>query len=118
MDICLTKNNDDHYAWAPNTSMPRQNGRRFAGDSFKRNFLNENIRNSFKIALKFVPKGSTNNVPVLVQVMSWCRPGDKPLSEPMMARLPTHICVARPQWVNINAEQDMSCTKWPFDIEV
>ena len=32
--------------------------------------------------------------------MAWRRPGDKPLSEPMMVRLPTHICVARPQWVN------------------
>ena len=25
--------------------------------------------------------------------MAWRRSGDKPLSEPMMARLPTHICV-------------------------
>ena len=32
--------------------------------------------------------------------MAWRRPGDKPLSEPMMVRLPTHICVTRPQWVN------------------
>ena len=30
---------------------------------------------------------------------AWCRPGDKPLSEPMMGRLPTHICATRPQWV-------------------
>ena len=28
--------------------------------------------------------------------------GDKPLSEPMMVRLPTHICVTRPQWVKIS----------------
>ena len=27
------------------------------------------------------------------------RPGDKPLSEPLMIILPTHICVTRPQWV-------------------
>ena len=32
--------------------------------------------------------------------MDWRRPGDKPLSEPVMVRSPTHICVARPQWVN------------------
>ena len=32
--------------------------------------------------------------------MAWCQPGDKPLSEPMMVRLPTHICVTQPQWVN------------------
>ena len=31
--------------------------------------------------------------------MAWRRPGDKPLSEPMMFRLPTHICITRPQWV-------------------
>ena len=50
--------------------------------------------------LKFVPKGPINNIPALVQIMAWRRPGDKPLSEPMMVRLPTHICVTRPQWVN------------------
>ena len=27
-------------------------------------------------------------------------PGDKPLTEPMMVILPTHICVTRPRWVN------------------
>ena len=31
--------------------------------------------------------------------MAWHRPGDKPLSEPMVVRLPTHICITRPQWV-------------------
>ena len=33
--------------------------------------------------------------------MAWRRPGDKPLSEPMMVSLPTHICVTRPQWVDL-----------------
>ena len=31
--------------------------------------------------------------------MVWRRPGDKPLSEPMVVSLLTHICVARPEWV-------------------
>ena len=31
--------------------------------------------------------------------MAWRRLGDKPLSEPMMVSLLTHICVTRPQWV-------------------
>ena len=31
--------------------------------------------------------------------MAWRRQGDKPLSEPMMVRSLTHICVTRPQWV-------------------
>ena len=38
-------------------------------------------------------------IPALVQIMAWRRPGDKPLSEPMMVSLLTHICVTRPQWV-------------------
>ena len=32
--------------------------------------------------------------------MAWRRPGDKPLTEPMMVSSLTHICVTRPQWVN------------------
>ena len=52
-----------------------------------------------KISLKFVPKGPIDNIPALVQIMAWRRPGDKPLSEPMMVSLLTHICVPRPQWV-------------------
>ena len=53
-----------------------------------------------KISLKFVPKGSINNNPALFQIMTWRRPGDKPLSEPMLVSSLTHICVTRPQWVN------------------
>ena len=83
-----------------NTLRPRQNGRRFADDNFKRIFLNENVRISIKISLKFVPKGPINNNPSLVQIMAWRRPGDKPLSEAMVVSLPTHICVTRSQWVN------------------
>ena len=82
-----------------NTLRPRQNGRHFADDIFKCIFLNENVSIAIKISLKFVPKGPISNIPSLVQIMAWRRPGDKPLSEPMMARLPTHICVTRPQWV-------------------
>ena len=80
-----------------NSLRPRQNGRHFADDTFKRIFLNENVRISIKISLKFVPKGPINNNPALVQIMAWRRPGDKPLSESMLVRLPTHICVTRPQ---------------------
>ena len=80
-----------------NTLRPRPNGRHFADDTFKRIFLNENDRISIKISLKFVPKGPINNIPALVQIMAWRRPGAKPLSEPMMVSLSTHICVARPQ---------------------
>ena len=85
-----------------NTMGPRQDGRHFPDDIFKCIFLNENIRISIKISLKFVPKGPINNIPALVQIMAWRRPGDKPLSEPMMVSLMTHICVTWPQWVNFS----------------
>ena len=61
-----------------NTLRPRQNGRHFADNIFKRIFLNENVEIAIKMSLKFVPKGRINNIPALVQVMAWCRPGDKP----------------------------------------
>ena len=87
---------------AINTLRPRQNGCRFADDTFKCIFLNKNIRILIKISLKFVPKGPINNNPALVQIMVWRRSGDKPLSEPMMVSLLTHICVTRPQWIKVN----------------
>ena len=83
-----------------NTLRPRQYGRHFADDKFKPIFLNENLRISIKISLKFVPKVPINNIPALVQIMALRRPGGKPLSEPMMVCLLTHICVTQPQWVN------------------
>ena len=52
------------------------------------------------ISLNFVPKGPINNIPALVQIMAWCRSGNKPLSEPMMVSLLMHICITWPQWVN------------------
>ena len=84
------------YRWL-NTLRPRRN-EHFADDIFKRIFFNENVWISIKISLKSVPKGPINNIPALVQIMAWRRPGDKPLSEAMMINLPTHICVSRPQW--------------------
>ena len=80
-----------------NTLRPRQNGRHFADDTFNRIFVNENVRISIELSLKFVPKGQIKNIPALVQIMAWRRPGDKPLFDPMVVRLPTHICVTRPQ---------------------
>ena len=81
-----------------NTLRPRQNGCNFT-DIFKCIFLHENVWIPIWISLKFIPKGPINNIPALVQIMAWRQPGDKPLFEPMMVRLPTHICVTRPQWV-------------------
>ena len=74
-----------------NTLMPRRNGQHFADDIFKHIFFNENVWISIRISLKFVPKGPINDIPALGQIMAWRRPGDKPLSEPMMLSLMSHI---------------------------
>ena len=92
----LTKLINNRYL---NTLRPRPNDRLFPDDIFKWVFLNKNVWISIEISLKFVPKGPINDIPSLVQIMAWRRSGDKPLSEPMMVRLPTHVCVTRPQWV-------------------
>ena len=57
-------------------------------------FLNENVVISIKISLKFIPKGPINNIPPLVQIMAWHRPGDKPLSEPMIIILLMHTVMS------------------------
>ena len=87
--------------WCPfNTLRPIWNGRYFADDISKCIFVNENSRIPIRISLKLVPKGLINNIPILVQIMAWRRPHDKPLSEPINVSLPTHICVT--QWIDFN----------------
>ena len=94
----LTKQSHRYQSF--NTLRPRQNGPHFPDDIFKCIFLNENVWISIKISLNFVPRGPINNIPASVQIMAWRWPGDKPLSEPMMVCLLTHISVTRSQWVN------------------
>ena len=53
-------------------------------DIFKRIFLKQNVRTLIDISLKFVPKLPINNIPAFGQIMAWCRPGDRPLSEVIM----------------------------------
>ena len=84
-------------------------------------FFNYNIWIPIKIPLQFVPKCPINNIPALVLIMAWHRRGDKPLYEPMMVDLPTHICVTRPQWVNMlsviecrNSLNNTSIAKWQY----
>ena len=55
-----------------------------ADNIFKCIFLNKNDRIPIQLSLKFVPRSSIDNKPALVQVMAWCRTGDKPLPELMM----------------------------------
>ena len=55
-------------------------------------------------------------IPALVQIMAWRRPGDKPLSEPMMVRFMTHICVTRPQWVNTRISYNVLSVSLKWDL--
>ena len=86
-----------------------QNGHHFPDDIFNCIFFKENVWISIKIPLKFVPKFPINNIPALVQIMAWRRPGDKPLHEAVMVSLLTDICIThcQPQWVN---------SLWPNDV--
>ena len=93
-----------------NTLRPRQNGRHFPDDIFNCFFLNENV--SILISLKFVSKGQINNVPALVQIVAWQRPGDKPLSEPVIVNLLMHICITQPQWVNVIYPYPSGVLQW------
>ena len=101
-DAPLHKGHDAHRI---NTLRPRQNGRRFTDDIFECIFLNENVWIPITISLKFVPKCRINTIPAMI--MAWRRPGDKPLSEPMMVSLPTYICVTRPKWLKYPSRNEI-----------
>ena len=117
IDLYFYKQNRPGWLIGFNTLRPRQNGRHFADDVLKCIFLNEKVSIPIGISLKFVPKGPIDNIPALVQIMVWRRPGDKPLSEPMMVRLPTHLyrCVTGPQWVNDRCSRIFS---WPTKLKL
>ena len=98
-DVKYKHDSHDKDSLAFNSLGPSQSRRHFADNILKCNFLNENVWIPIKISLKVVPKGPINNIASLVQIMAWCSPGDKPLSEPMMATLMTRICITPPQWI-------------------
>ena len=61
--------------------------------------------------MEFVSNFRINKIPALVvKLMAWHRPGDKPLSKPMMVSLRTHICVTRPQCVKTT--QSVKAHRW------
>ena len=55
--------------------------------------------------------GTINNIPALVQIMAWRRPGDKPLSEAMMTILLTHMCVTRPNELILDYKGKLEMTE-------
>ena len=62
------------------------NDQHFADDIFRCIYVCVNFDILIKISPKFVPKGPTDNNPALIQIMAWCRIGDKPLSALMPTR--------------------------------
>ena len=99
VSVCYSSALDDimfccTIIWCPllSTLRLRQNSCHFP-EHFEMDFLNENVSILIKMSQKFVPKPKISNIPALIQIMAWCRPSDKPLSEPMMVRLQIHICL-------------------------
>ena len=58
------------YTTCVDTLGPKPSGRNCADGTFKRIFLNENVRISIKIWLKFIPKAPADNIPALLLIMA------------------------------------------------
>ena len=82
-----------------NTLRPGQLAATFADDIAKCIFLNEKEWISLNNSLKSVSDVRINNIPSLVEIIARHLPGDKPLFEPMMVSLLTHISLTWPQWI-------------------
>ena len=98
-DTTAFRSSADIIALAVNTLRPRQNSQHFPDGILKYIFLNEVVWIFINISLEFVSNGPVDNIPALVRVMAWRRLGEKPLSEPIVVSLLTHIFVTRPHWV-------------------
>ena len=61
-------------------------------------FVELNIYISIQMFLKCVSEGLSDNKPAMVQVMAWQQTGDKPLSEPMMAKFSQWCHMASSGW--------------------
>ena len=83
------KNNAVGFIWwqyfTIHSSPPGQNGHHFTDKIFICILLNENIRISIRISLRFIPKSPTDNK-WLVQVRAWCWKGDKSLPAPVLTQ--------------------------------
>ena len=88
-----------------NTLRARQNGCHFVGDILKYISLNENVWISIKISPKFASEGPINNIPALVQIMAWRRPGDK-----LFTGDPLHSRAACTQPCNVNTHSRAHCS--------
>ena len=95
-----------------NSLRPRQNGTYFAEDIFKHIFLNENVEISIEFywifsqcQLKITQYWFDNGLaPNRRKIIIWFNDG-------IVLR---HLCVTRPQWVNIHAIYDTSQLFWKY----
>ena len=55
-------------------------------------FLNGNVWILMKISPTFVPRGPISSIPTLAPKVAWCQSVEKPLSQPMIVSLLTHMC--------------------------
>ena len=94
-----------------NTLRPKQNGCTFPDDIFKCIFLMKIYKFRLMLHCQWsnyqwsmvqlsMVNGTIINIQALVQIKAWRLPGYKPLFQPMMVSLLTHIRVTRPQRVN------------------
>ena len=93
------RNNSRTRSITLKTLRPKDNCRHFSDYIFKWIFVNGKVW----ILIENSICSHVSNLFLGVQItlfQHWFRPGDKPLSEPMMISLQTHICVTRPQWIN------------------
>ena len=83
-----------HFSLLINEMRQRQIYHHLANNILKWIFLKSEWKymswSALKISPLFVPKVLINNIPALVQIMAWRRPGDKPLSEPTIVSLLMH----------------------------
>ena len=107
--LCCHTSQSNNIAF--NTLRPRQNGRHFADDIYKCIFLNENVWISIKISLKFVLRGSINNIPVVseacthyvIDVVSSLRCLTR------LHELAGPILLTRKQWASYQIRKIASC---------
>ena len=51
--------------------------------------------------------------------MAWRRPGNKPLPEPMLVSILTHICVTWPKWINtLKPKKWPTQCRWHFEMQL
>ena len=86
-----------------NTLRQTQNGCHFPYNIFKCILLNENCCILIKISLKYVPEGPINTIQCWFRSWLGTSQATSHYLNQWWLSLMTHICVTRPQWVNVMA---------------